>query len=421
MKYFEQGRALVIGVGTYSDSRWNAPTALRDAQGCYDALVDPNGASYARSEVELVRDTQATREGVHKAFKRLADRCTPETIVFISITSHGALGDDGLYYLATSDTQFTTTPNECIRGRTGFSVADLARALHAIPARQVLVVVNACFAGHLGPRLAQGPIKLSPGIALPDEASKEILATGEGRAIISASKPDQHSHFMIDDDHSYFGQALIQALKGGPESERSGYVGLYELYETIYRQVQSAAAQAHHVQEPTLTLVQGVGPFPVAAYPYTTRYDMRISQVPPQNTSVREVSQHLDRRTATNSFDTKAQPNPLNPSRNSGLPTSTLVRLRQILSRCDEFSSHAQLRALFVDESLRPWQNGLPEADSIGARVALTIDYLHTKKRTGSEYGLPLLLKAMLHHYDHDDERFHALHEMYSQLANTQP
>ncbi|NNJ12956.1 caspase family protein [Chloroflexales bacterium ZM16-3] len=289
MKYFTQGRALVIGVGSYSDKRWDTPTASRDARGCYDALVDPNGAGYARSAVEILLDTDATREGVGKALERLADRCTAESVVFISITSHGAMGDDGLYYLATSDTQFTVERDEHIRGKTGFSVVDLARALRAIPSRQVLVVVNSCFAGHLGPRLVQGRVGPDSLIALPEAASQEMLKTGEGRAIISASKPDQRSFYHQGADHSYFGQALIHALKGGPESERSGYVGLYELYTTIYWQVRSATMRAHLAQEPTLTLVQGVGPFPVAAYPHATSHDERISQELPQGTAVREL------------------------------------------------------------------------------------------------------------------------------------
>lgn len=288
MKHFEQGRALVIGVGTYRDKRWDVPTATRDAQGCYNALVDANGAGYARSEVELLLDVEATREGVGMAFERLADRCTAESIVFISITSHGVLGDDELYYLVTSDAEFAGPTNDRIRGGTGFSVADLARALRAIPSRQVLVVVNACFAGHIGPRVSQGNISPDSLVALPDEASKEILDTGEGRAIISASKPEQRSYYTTGAKHSYFGQALIQALKGGPESERSGSIGLYELYQTIYRQVRSATTRAHRVQEPTLTLVQGVGPFPVAAYPHVTDQDGRISQQPPLDAAVRE-------------------------------------------------------------------------------------------------------------------------------------
>jgi len=220
MKHFQQGRALVIGVGSFHDPRWDTATATRDAQGCYAALIDPAGAGYARSEVELLLDAEATRRGVGMALERLADRCTPESVVFISITSHGALGDDNLYYLATSDAQFTE-PGDQIRKGSGFSVADLARALRAISSRQVLVVVNACFAGHLGPRLSQGTISADAAVALPDEASKEILATGEGRAIISASKPEQRSYYDPDAIHSYFGQALIQALESAthrPES-----------------------------------------------------------------------------------------------------------------------------------------------------------------------------------------------------------
>ena len=41
MAPFPRGQALVVGVGSYGDPRWDAPTATRDAQGAYDTLVDP--------------------------------------------------------------------------------------------------------------------------------------------------------------------------------------------------------------------------------------------------------------------------------------------------------------------------------------------------------------------------------------------
>lgn len=289
MRDFPKGRALVIGVGTYNDARWNAPTARRDAEGCFDALVDHNGAGYARNETDLLLDTQATREGFIKAFGKLADRCTTDTVVFISITCHGAKGDDALYYLATSDTQFTSEPEARIKSKTGFSIADLARALRSIPSHYVLVVINACFAGHLGEGLIRGQIGPESTVALPEEARVELLDTGEGRAIISASKPDQRSYFHADKEHSYFGQALINALKGGPESAHSGVVGLYELYTTIYRQVKSATIQGYHQQDPTLTLVQGVGPFPVAAYPHASGNNWNISQKLPADMAAQEL------------------------------------------------------------------------------------------------------------------------------------
>lgn len=101
-----------------------------------------------------------------------------------------------------------------------------------------------------------------------------------------------------------------------------------------------------------------------------------------------------------------------------GLPAPVLIRLRKTLAHCDEFASHALLRTLFVDEHLQPWRDGLPEADSVAARVALTIDYLLTKRRADTQQGLPLLLEALLQQYDPADERYEALKAITVELSN---
>ncbi|NTU83541.1 MAG: hypothetical protein HGA45_29920 [Chloroflexales bacterium] len=253
------------------------------------ALGDPQAAAYDPRAVELLVDGQATRAGVLAALARLANRAGPERIALVSFSGHGAHGDDGLYYLATADTRFT--PQAQVAAGTGVSVADLARAIRAVPARRLLLVVNACFAGHVGARLGAGGIAPDPlpapaGAMLPDEAGNELVNSGEGRAIITASRPDQRSYFLSDDDHSLFGQALIDALRGAS----GGAVGLFELYEAVHTQVTGAARRRLGVaQDPALTLLQGVGPFPVAAGLGLTGREGAISQRPPAGAAVREV------------------------------------------------------------------------------------------------------------------------------------
>jgi len=299
MAPFPRGQALVVGVGSYGDPRWDAPTATRDAQGAYDTLVDPALGGYGRGQAELLLNAAATREGVLLALRRLADRCATDSVALVSLTCHGAQGEDGLYYLATHGTRFTPPPQEQIVKGTGLHIGELARALRDIPARQLLLLVNACFAGHVGAALSSGAIapdeaERASGLMLPDDSGNELLASGEGRAIITASRADQRSYFQADEQHSYFGQALLDALKGSAAGATSGYVGLYELYEGLYRQVRDATLRRLGApQEPVLTLLQNVGPFPVASYPRASAGDGRIAQQPPANTLVRVVERDL--------------------------------------------------------------------------------------------------------------------------------
>lgn len=102
-------------------------------------------------------------------------------------------------------------------------------------------------------------------------------------------------------------------------------------------------------------------------------------------------------------WDEAAAPPPA-PQGSRGLPASTLGALRQTLLLCDEFESQRRLRAVFSAHELRPWQGGLPEADSMSERVELTISYLLEKRNRQGQGALPLLLQALGAARDADDE-----------------
>jgi|GEM_PF-1181463 len=262
-RLFREGHALVIGVGAYVDPAWNAPTAEHDARALYQTLTDPAFSAYPSEQVELLLGPDATRAGVLDALGRLARRARQDSTALVVFTGHGALGDDGPYYLATHDTRFSGA--QIARG-TGVSVRDLALALRAVPAKQLLLALNACFSGVAGAKLGTGGIGRDPGSVLPEEQGAEVVASGEGRAIITASRAEQRSYFSESESLSFFGQALVDALRGSGVPDAGGYIGLYELYNVVYRQTMRAAAQIGLAQNPLLTVLQASGTFPLARY-----------------------------------------------------------------------------------------------------------------------------------------------------------
>lgn len=83
--------------------------------------------------------------------------------------------------------------------------------------------------------------------------------------------------------------------------------------------------------------------------------------------------------------------------------------LARLLMRCDEFESTARLRALFAVDDLRPWQGGIPEADSVRSRVDLTIAYLGGQHHADGRPALGILCAILAQRYDPADERADAL------------
>jgi uncharacterized caspase-like protein len=271
MPAFPNGHALVIGVDTYVDARWNVPIAAADAAALHAALIDPQRGGYLPGQVDLLTGAQATRQGIGAALKNLADRIGPADTALISFTGHGAPGSDGLYYLGAHDMRFD---GQQIEANSALSVADLGRAIRRIGSERVVVLLNACFSGAAAPALAQGGIAPERiGTVLPDAQGNQLLKeatdpnSGAGRAIITASRPGQLSRFDKERAHSFFSQALLDALKGGDGAwAHQRFLGLFELYTFLHKRVPQLVQNAQGAtQEPLLTLLQGAGNFAVAA------------------------------------------------------------------------------------------------------------------------------------------------------------
>ena len=102
----------------------------------------------------------------------------------------------------------------------------------------------------------------------------------------------------------------------------------------------------------------------------------------------------------------------------TGIPSEILHELRRTLLECEEyFGSNASLRGLFSDEAIAPFRAGLPERDSLMARVDATIAHLANKKRTDGRSALALFLHSLSQKYDSADKRHAALQALVNSLA----
>lgn len=289
MPYFNQGHALVIGVGEYQDPDWRASITVADAQGVVDALKDAQVSAYPPNQIAFLHDQAATRDGVTTALKQLAGEVKATDTALLFFCGHGLLGTDNEYYFATQDAVFTA--DDKIQAGSGLKGSDLISLLRTIEAKKLLFIINACFSGHLNPTLGA---RVRRGVAPSATLGIEVLNTGEGRALITASRPSQYSIYADSQKHTYFGQALIDGMRGAQGVANSdGYIGLYELYQHIYK---SVAAVTNRAQEPVLTILQGVGPFPVVHYPGATPGTLgeaSLQQTPPRDMAVEVVERKV--------------------------------------------------------------------------------------------------------------------------------
>lgn len=259
---FEAGHALLIGVGSHSFAPYlDVPISVRDANAVADVLIDENYCGYPEGQVKVLHDSSATRDGILQGLDDLAGEVKAGDTVTIFYCGHGDYGTDGEYYLVSHDARISGNK---VQAGTGLSHTALVDRLRKIPAERVLVLFNACHSGQISPTLGVEPALGSK--ILPDTTKDALLSSGSGRIIITACREEQLS-YIGNGELSIFTQALVDGLRGKGILPRGGYISAFDLYTATFESVsESVKGSYDQVQEPELTVLQGIGPFAVALY-----------------------------------------------------------------------------------------------------------------------------------------------------------
>jgi hypothetical protein len=296
---FDNGHALLIGVGTYSNApKLNVPVTTADAEQVAIVLGDPQFCGYPTSQVTLLRDDQATRAGILQALDDLAARAGKDDTVVLFYSGHGHYGEDDAYYLTTNDMQLTASGK--VANGTAVRQDELLAKLQRLQAERVLLIFNACHSGEISPTLA-GDDETFTGAPLPAPTAAALLSTGSGRVIITACRENQYA-YVGEGDNTIFVQALVDGLRGQGVSSQRGFISAFDLYtrlyfgvtETVQQTVPAATRKRYsETQEPELTVLKGVGPFAVALYKGTsaTLGDFSAPEQPAPGTAVRAVDE----------------------------------------------------------------------------------------------------------------------------------
>jgi hypothetical protein len=123
-----------IGVNEFMESSHNLKYCVKDVTDLSTSFGGPN------TEVKLFTNAQVTKENI-LALKDYLSKTTVNDKVIISCSSHGLLDDSSNFYLATHDVDFNN-PKE-----RGLKYEALENLLDGIPARQKLLLLDACNSG----------------------------------------------------------------------------------------------------------------------------------------------------------------------------------------------------------------------------------------------------------------------------------
>jgi hypothetical protein len=123
-----------IGVNEFQESSYNLKYCVKDVTDLSTSFGGPN------TEVKLFTNAQVTKENII-ALKDYLSKTTVNDKVIISCSSHGLLDDSLNFYLAMHDVDFKNPKAR------GLKYEELESLLDGIPARQKLLLLDACNSG----------------------------------------------------------------------------------------------------------------------------------------------------------------------------------------------------------------------------------------------------------------------------------
>jgi uncharacterized caspase-like protein len=223
--------ALCIGIGTYA----NLPNqrlryAVADAQAMAKMLGDENRGPY---EVTLLTEpAQTTKQQVQKALFQVLH--TPglqaEDLVLISISSHGALSEDGqTFCLLPSDVRMKpdakVEPDKQVDPATILDIYDLTQVLTNAHVNNCICLLDICYSGGAGAIFRHLPLNL--------DADTNLF-------IIGAARQDQPAWQSSTVKHGFFTHAVLQAFEQQPDFE--GWVTINQVLDFVSKEIRQRSS-----------------------------------------------------------------------------------------------------------------------------------------------------------------------------------
>lgn len=233
---FTHGHALLIGTGG------DLYVTIDDAQRLKRVLTE--AAAYPSAQVDLLLDTQTTRDNILAAFDRLSARVKDDTeaTVIIYFSGHGVryLRDrqPDEYYLL----PYNYSPS--LRSRTALSGEEFTASVEAITARKRVVFLDCCHSGGI-PQLKDGEERAEKS-PLPDEFIRR-LSSGSGKVVMTSCHEQELS--QTNAHGSIFTNCLLEALRGHIPGQQGQEVRILDVLTYIFREV---PLRTRHLQHPYL-------------------------------------------------------------------------------------------------------------------------------------------------------------------------
>lgn len=242
--------AFIIGIKNYDNAeavKW----AINDLDRVYEYLV---AMGFDKENIKKFPD--ATQMTFNKIFGAGGGSGQLQDFVEANTSSDGEKPNVFIYYVghgvADKNSQATffvakdSEPNNI--SVTGFSVARFYKSIDKLPAKRVMVVIDACYSGQTATKgsLLTG---VSPGMLKVKEA-----APPEKVAVFTSAGSDQVSSWYDDKRHSMFTYYFLKGLLGEADLNKDRSVSYKELEDYVHDNVRRTSMRQSGVkQDPSLS------------------------------------------------------------------------------------------------------------------------------------------------------------------------
>lgn len=229
-----QKYALIIGISKYKNDLKgvrNLDYADVDARSIFEFLQKPEAGGFARENMLLLANEDATVARIREALTNFVARASVNDLLLIFFAGHGApdpLAPQNLYVIA-HDTSVSEMPG------TALAMSELRRYIDQnVKSRRVVLLMDACHSAGLS---TEGTRDVANNLA--NLYFEKLLYQQEGRAIITSSdvnEPSRESR-KWGNGHGVFTYYVLEGLKGSADSNGDRLVSVGELFRYVRQKV----------------------------------------------------------------------------------------------------------------------------------------------------------------------------------------
>ncbi|MFG6100927.1 caspase family protein [Leptothoe sp. EHU-05/26/07-4] len=255
---FTHGYALLVGIGQCAEPQLSLPVTVKDAQALQRILTNSSLCAYPDNDqhIRLLNDARATKQSIldGMAWLRAQLEADPEGTAIVYYSGHGWLETTSSdYYLIPHDFDSYDWRNSAL------STKAFNQALHQIPAKRLLVILDCCHAAGMAtpkentsePRLPKGVVSTADPKDLIDS-----LKQGEGRVVFTSCRGEQKSWIRPDNTLSIYTHHLIEALQGAASPPGATEVTVFDLANHLGKVVPKSAAAIGEQQTPRFEMAE---------------------------------------------------------------------------------------------------------------------------------------------------------------------